>query len=243
MCENSQNVSSSHFLIRSVDRLDYWETTPSKFRVNLTKALKGSKAMISYAQIPSTYYNITPTNNVFNYGLGLLTNVQIIVPVGSYTLNDLINTIQTLLVALPNISVNFNTITNLITISSSVNFSLNFNVNNSISSVLGFSPNLVYSNSLGFTGLFVPKIYDNAIYIGCNFCAHMQNTSKLPNVSFIIPHNCNKNEIIQFYAATQFQLNPKVLDQVIGYLEFTVYNEKGEILQGLADWCMMIQII
>ena len=242
MCD-SQLVTSSHFLIRLADRNDYWSTSPSKFTINLQKPLKGSKAQISFCQIPNTYYNITTNNNSFNAGLGasVATNYQI--TPGNYTLNDLMIAIQNILAPLGTISVTFDTITELMTISNSVNFSLNFNVSNSIAKVLGFNPQISYSNALSFISYQVPKLFDSSIYISCNFCTHIQTTSSISNVSFVIPHNVNRGEIIQFYSATQFSLQPHVKNQIIGNLEFIVFNEDGKVLQNLADWSMMIQII
>jgi hypothetical protein len=56
MCENSSALPSTHFLIRSADRENYWETTASDFTINLQRSLKGSKAQISYLQLPVNYY-------------------------------------------------------------------------------------------------------------------------------------------------------------------------------------------
>lgn len=243
MCDKSQLVTSSHFLIRSADRNDYWGTTPSNFRINLDKPLKGSKAQISFCQIPNTYYNITTLNNQF-YGYSNISTpiLQTIAP-GSYTLNDLMAAIQNVLSFLGTVTVTYDTIGGLITISNTSIFYLDFNTPNSIAKPLGFNQYGTYTGLTTYTGLQPPKLFDSSIYISCNFCTHLQTTSKLKNVSFIIPHNVNRGEIIQFYSATQFALQPHVMNQTIGIIEFTVFNENGELLQNLADWSIMIQII
>ena len=242
MCD-SQLVSSSHFHIRSSDRNDYWNTTPADFTINLSKPLKGTRAQIAFCQIPATYYNITSTNNKFNGGSGDALNISFTVPIGSYNLNDLMSAIQNLLNSIGPATVVYDNITGLINISNDVSFSLDFNVDNSIASVLGFSPNKEYIDDTSFTAWQAPKLFDNAIYISCNFATHIQTTSNLKNISFLIPHNVNKGEIIQFYSSTQFALQPHVKEQTIGSVRFMVFNEKGELLQGLADWAIMIQII
>lgn len=243
MCERSQFATSSHFLIRSADRNDFWNSTPSKFSVNLSKPLKGTRAVISFLQMPATYYNITSTNNKIKADIGAVANTVYSLTPGNYTLNDLMTALQTLLTPLGVPVISFDNIANLMTIANNVNFSLDFNFDNSLSVVLGFSPLLSYSNLLSFTGQKVPKLFDSSIYIGTNFATHIQTTSKLKNVSFVIPHNVNKNEVIQFYSSTQFALYPKIKDEILGNLEFTAFNEKGELLQGLGEWQIMIEII
>lgn len=242
MCD-SQLVTSSHFHIRSADRNDYWNTTPADFTINLQKPLKGTRAQISFCQIPATYYNITSSNNKFNGGAGLSTATSYTVPIGCYNLQDLMSVIQNLLTPIGITTVTYNNITGLINITNVNPFSLNFNVSNTIAAVLGFNPSQTYSNSTSFTAWQSPKLFDNAIYISCNFATHIQTTSNLKNVSFLIPHNVNKSEIIQFYSSTQFALQPHVKEQTIGSIRLTVFDEKGELLQGLADWAIMIQII
>lgn len=242
MCD-SQFVSSSHFFIRSADREDLWNSTPSKFRINLQKSLKGSKAQISYAQLAATYYNITQYNNKINAGLGSNPSTLITITPGCYTLNELLQALQTDLSFLGTVSITFSQITNLITISNSVAFSLDTNIENSLSVAIGFPP-AQYLNNTSFTATFIPKVFDNAIYISCNFATAIQtSTSKLHNISFVIPHTANKNEIIQYYASTHFALQPRVQNQTLGYLEFSVFDERGNLLQGLGDWCLMLEII
>ena len=151
--------------------------------------------------------------------------------------------VQTILAPLGSVSVTFDIIKELMTISNSVNFSLNFNVNNSIVGALGFNPQLTYSSNTSFVGSQVPKLFDSSIYISCNFCTHIQTTSQLHNVSFVIPHNVNRGEIIQFYSSSQFALQPHIQNQTIGAVEFIVFNEEGRVLQNLADWSIMLHII
>lgn len=234
MCD-SQLVTSTHFHIRSADRNDYWNTTPSDFTINLQKPLKGTKAQISFCQIPNTYFNITNSNNKFSYD-----DVPYTVSIGCYSLQELMNAIQNLLPV--GSTVSYDSITGLIVITTINSISFDFAVNNSIAPVIGFNPNETYTGTT-LIGWQSPKLFDNAIYIGCNFATNIQTTSNLKNVSFVISHNVNKGEIIQFYSASQFNLQPRVQEQTIGSIRFTVFNEKGELLQGLADWSILIQII
>jgi hypothetical protein len=237
MCDNPY-ATSTHFLIRSSDRTDYFNENPASFKVNLATALKGSKAQISYAQIPNTYYNVTSKNNRFGVDDDLIT-----IPPGAYSLNDLMSAISNALLPYGTPTVTFNNITNLMTIALNVNFLLSFVMSNNISRLIGFNPNTERSGQQSYTGTRTPKLYDNAIYISTNFCTNIQTTSNLKNVSFVIPHNVNKGEIIQFYSSTQFALQPRVNQQTIGNIEIRVFDEHGDLLQGLGEWCIMIQIL
>lgn len=231
-------VTSTHFKIRSIDRNNFWDTTPSKFSINLSKPLKGTKAQITFCQIPNTYKNITDQNNAIEAN-----GTTYLIPTGAYTLPDLMTAIQTVLAPLGTPSVTFSPITSKMTISNGVNFTLNFNIDNSISKAIGFSPNLSYSGQNSYTGLLVPKLYDSAIYIVTNFAISIQSTSNIKNVSFVIPHNTNRSEIIQFYSASQYTFQPRVENQTLGYLEFEVRDENGRILENLGEWTIMFQIV
>lgn len=246
MCDSSQLVTSSHFMVRSVDRDNLWSDTPAKFRINLQKPLKPTLAKLDYAQIPATYYNITTNNNFIqiNMGSALAIPINYSIPPGAYTLNDLIGVLQNDLTGLinPGFSVTFSQISGRISISNDSAFTLHLENSNSPSIVLGMEP-LVYDSVFSVDGTHVPKIYDSAIYITTNFGTAIQTTTnKLHNVSFVIPHNCNRGEIIQFYSATQFDLLPLVKDQTIGYLEITLFDEYGNILQNAGEWQMMLRI-
>lgn len=233
MCDNLNVPTSSHFLIRSIDREEYYSSSPSSFRVQLSKPLRGNKAQIAFAQLGNTYYNITNKNNAIKYN-----NVLYTVPEGCYSLNELMSTIGSLLT----LTVSFDSIVGRMTIQSGVIFTLDLTIDNSICKKIGFLPQ-VYAAALSYTGSYVPKLYDNSIYIQTNFCAHIQTTSPKKNVSFVIPHTGNKGDIIFFYASSQFSLQPIIKDQTIGILEINVLDEDGDILKNLAEWQMMIQIV
>lgn len=237
MCD-SQLVTSSHFHIRSADRQNKYQTTPAEFTVNLSKPLKGSKAQLSFLQAPSSYYNVT-IYNTFGYDDSVIT-----ISPGNYSMNDLISAVNTKLSLLPvDTRLSYNQITSLMTFSGSSNFVLSFG-DNSMADILGFNPTLTYVGASTYTGSFVPKLYNNCIYMTVSFCGHIQTTTPyLNNVSFVIPHNVNRSEIIQFYSSTQFALQPKVKDQTIGTVDIRVFDENGNQLQGLGDWAMMLHII
>ena len=238
MCDSSQYVNNTHILIRSMDRTDFWGQTTSNFKLTLSKPQKGSKCQLSYCQLTNTYYNIKNSNkylvvNGNNYSLD----------VGTYTLNSLMAALQNLLVDEGAFTITFSTLTNLITIDGGHVFTMNLNIPNSIAKVIGFNPYATYAGRSSYTGTNLPKIYDNAVYINVNFANNIQTSSQLKNVSFVIPNNKNIGEVVEFYSNTQFSLQPRVQNQTIGDVQIQVFDEEGELLVGLGEWCMMIQIL
>ena len=178
MCDNPSNLPSTHFLVRSADRENYWETTSSDFTINLQRSLKGQKAQISYLQLPVSYYNVTQNNNTFTANVVDAAETTINITPGSYNVSDIITALQTAMSFLGTMTISLNPITFLFTISCNNIFYMNFNVNNSIARLLGFNPNLTYEDQLSYTAQNPPKLFDNAIYISCNFSTTIQTTTK-----------------------------------------------------------------
>jgi hypothetical protein len=241
MCDNYNYIinqpNCSHILLRSVDRDDYFNTSPSNFQVQLSKPVRANRAQISYAHIPNTYYNITNKNNKF-----LLNTVQQSMPPGCYSLNELIAELSIILNTIGVSNITFNSISNLLTIGLDVNFSIDFNVDNSLANKVGFLK-FNYTGANTYTGSYVPKIYENCIYINTNFCTHIQTTSPNKNISFVIPNTVNKGEIIQFYSSTQFNLQPIIANQTIGIIQLQLLDENGDQLINIGDWQIMIQLV
>ena len=225
-------MDNHHFYIQSEDREDYNNTSPANFRVALSRELNPHCIEVSFCQLPNTFYNITASNNNF-----LFNNVPQTITPGCYTLSEAL----TEFASVTGLTVGYNDITNLITISAGANFSLNFNVQNSIGKLLGFKT-ILYSAQNSYTGTFGPKIYHSAVYISLNIGNGVLTSSGLKNVSFVIPNNVNKSELIQFYARTQFSLAPNVKKNGIQHFEVRVFDEKGNELQGLSDWSLLIKL-
>lgn len=228
----------SHFTINSKDRDDYYLGNPASFRVSLPKPIKVECAKLSSAQIPNTFYNVTANNNKItansvNYGLSP----------GCYSLNDLTQALQALLAPLGTVTVSYDNIAGFVTITNSVAFSLTFGAN-SVAKLIGFNPGLTFTGQTSYTGTLTPKVYSSAVYIGSNLGTAIQTTCRQrPDYTFVIPNTCNKGEIMQFNALTQFDLRPRVKSNFLSVLEFVVYDEDGNQLQGLADWNMTIQVL
>lgn len=220
-----------HIYINSKDREDRDNTSPANFRIKLYKEVNPKCAELSYALIPNTFYNITSVNK--NYGFNM---VQQTIPEGCYTLNELLQYIanQTAL------TIAYDDITNNITISSNVDFSLDFS-NTELGGMLGFQKR-GYAEQPTYTAEFGPRAYCSAIFIDTNLGSGVINSGDHQNSTFTIPVNVNKSEIIQFYSKTQFSISPKVRENGIQFLEIKLRDEYGQILSGLSDWSCMIKL-
>lgn len=229
-CKCDVGVKQIYF--SSKNREDYNNTNPNKCAIKIKSPFYSKKAKLSFAQIPSTYYNITNRKNQFQFN-----SVNYTVSPGNYNLNELISELTTLIGG----TITFNVQSFLLSVAQPLNFDLNFNIPNTIGYILGFgNSNNTGSNS--YTGNYLPKLYNNSIFCITSIgSAPIQTSSNLSNVSFVIPHNVNKGEIIQFYNHTQFDIFPNVESLISNYVEFYFYDEEGELIQNLGDWVLMIQ--
>lgn len=220
----------NHFYINSEDREDWNNTNPASFRANLYKQLNPRCIELSFAQIPNTWYNVTLKNNRI-----WVDDVLYTITPGSYTLNDIL---QALANSTP-LTFAYNDITNKILISGAAIFEIDFSLPFSMNKLLGFK-NIFYSGATSYLGTFGPKLYDTAVFISTNLNQGVVMTSPLKNCTFVIPVNTNKSEVVQFYSKTQFSISPKVHE--INFLDIRVFDEAGDLLEGMSDWSMMIKI-
>lgn len=224
-----------HFLINSCDRDDI-NTIPANCRINLPKLINPICAELSFAQIPNTYYNINTSNNAIGTGV----TTYFITP-GCYSLTDLLQALATLLNSITP-TITYDDITNKISISAPLAFTLDFTVPNSLYHKLGFRK-IIYEDSTLYTASFGPHVFDNFIFININDIPGgvMTSNKNMYNASFVVPNICNKSEIIQFYAHSQFYLNPRVNTSNLQYLDIKIHDSDGRLLDGLSDWSMMIK--
>lgn len=223
---------NNHFFIQSEDREDYNNTTPANFRIMLQNEINPKCIEVSFAQLPNTFYNITAANNSFLYNAA-----PFAVTPGCYTLQEVLLEITNL----TGLTIGYDDITNKITILSGVVFSLNFNVQNTIAKAIGFKT-ILYSGAAMYVSSFGPKIYQSAVYVSMSIGTGILTSSGLKNVTCVIPNNVNKSELIQFYSRSQFSLAPNVKQNGLQYFEVRVFDEKGNELIGLSDWCLLIKL-
>lgn len=228
--------TTHQLFINSSDREDYQNTTPANCRINIQKLVNPHCIELSFAQIPCTFYNINSTNNKFN-----IDDTIYQVPVGSYGLNDLLQAMADAVSGF--LTVQYNDVTNKITLSASTTFTIDFTVANSIYSKIGFL-HKPYSGSNSYTATHGPKLYDSAIFINVNEipAGCVTSNSTVRNASFVVPVNVNMGEIIQFYAHSQFSLQPRVHQANLQHFDIKFYNDQGVQLEGLSDWVLMLKI-
>lgn len=226
-----------HLLLNSEDREDRYNTNPANCRIQIPKLINPRCIELSFMTVPVTFYNINNTNNIF-----AVNGTQFAVPIGCYSLTDLLQTLATLLNAITPV-INYDDVTNLITIAAPANFTINLGVNNSLADKLGFLPQL-YSGTNTYTATFGPKLYDTCIYINIAGipAGVITSNSNLPNATFVVPINVNKSEVAQFYSHSQFYINPKVSTSDLQYFDIRFLDTKGMQIQGLSDWTMMVKI-
>lgn len=231
-------MQTHHLYLSSIDREDS-NSDPANCRITISKALSPKCISLSFAMVPCTWYNITSRNNQFEVDATTYT-----VPPGCYTLSDLMQAIADLLVAF-HVSVSYDdTASRMIIATTDPFININFNVSNSIASKIGFKK-ILYSDAQSYTSSFVPKLYENSIFISINNiqsgCITSQNKN-IQNSTFIVPVNVNKSEILQFYQHSQFNLTPKVHDTV-NYFDVRFYDDSGYLLENLGEWSLMLQLM
>ena len=219
-----------NLLIRSQDRENYNSTNPANFSITTPRAIVATCIELLFAEISNTYYNITSKNNNITIN-GILYTLT----AGNYNLLELLNALTTL----TGDAFSYNDITSKITISHGVAKTLDFSGNNTMYKVLRFKPQL-YGASLTHISDYPPKIFSNFVYITLNLASNIMTTSRAINhVSFVIPNHSNKNEINFFLKHSAFSLRPQSKEP-IHKLDITIRDEDGFILEGLADWCLML---
>lgn len=139
--------------IRAVDRdAARFGSSDSNFFVRTTKMPKVSRIQIQNAMLPLTFYNINTSNNSIIFDDGTLRLVTL--TPGSYTSAQLISAMKVAMDAVSILvyTITLNTITQKITISSTVNFSIDFtSQTSSLSKMLGFNQ-VIYSGVNTYTG-------------------------------------------------------------------------------------------
>jgi hypothetical protein len=230
-------MNSYHSLfLQSINRTNYTDQ-PSFCEIDLPKNIHVGKCVeLSMALIPNTFYNVNSRNNSIQ-----INSVNQSLLTGNYTLNEFLSSLASLFPV--GTIVNYDDQKNLVLISNDTPFTFSLDVPNSMYKLLGFEKKN-YPSASDFTGLFGPKLYSTCIFVIIdNFTSCVLTSSEnLNNVSFIIPNNVNKGDIIQFYSKTQFSLNPNLKNQDLKHLTVKFYDENGYLLEGLSDWSLALKL-
>lgn len=195
---------SNQFVINSKDRTS---GTSTNFVISFGSAQNAGGLKLVSAQIPNTIYNITSDNNILDFddGGGAITAT---VPVGSYTITNLLSTLKTLMDAASApqnalvFTLTLSNITHFVTIAATGNFSLLFatgaNVANTIRQQIGFAGTDV-AGSATYTGTLVPRVSE-PFYLQIRITELRDGVvdTGANDSDFNIPINVNSGEIIAY---------------------------------------------
>ena len=227
-----------HLIIKSQDRQDWSNTTPSKFSIQLDSRIiinKCTRMKLVSAELCNTFWNINNSNNSF-----IINSVIYTFPPGSYSLNDLLTAMGILLnTTYPSMTFAYNTLTSNITIANSSNFTLDLtNASSKFYQVLGFLPQL-YSGANNYTGVFTPTI--DSLYFTINFDigAHVQSSNGYKS-TFVIFNNVNKNNYIMFNDRTNYEHYTRIQDQLQNTINIELRDCNNNLLQGASEWVCML---
>lgn len=231
-------------IISSIDRSS---GTSERFTISFQSFYSQTSVQLIYAQIPNSIYNVNQYNDtlLINEGAG-----DIVIPIsnGHYNITQYLSELQNQLNALGTLTytVMGNLITNKITISSSGNFDLLFNNNQSNESykLLGFDK----ADYTGTNSYITPNVFN------MNYITHItvKMSAEIPDriygsndsvSSFIIPIDVVFGETIQFREKDYYNtLNYYTTPTNLSHVTIGLYDQHGRplILNGL-DWECMLQ--
>lgn len=223
--------------------------TYSNFLLPLGGIKLSGKYVLRTAYIPNSSYNINSSNNQLYFTISSTAKTASI-PVGYYDQLTLPSAVQTAMNAVSSgFTVSFNATPSTITIANATSFVLNnSNALNSIASILGFTPvDTTAGTSTTSTG-----ILDLSPLMSFNINISDQNnvqivinngsTSSVNATTFIVP-------VIQDTGFVVYYEPKDRLQQIINFgqpmtaLEITVTDDKGNNVNLLADWYIIIDPI
>src|SRR5690606_17819944 len=202
--------------------------------LKIPERLKGDYCLEYFTFIHSIH-NITSSNNKLN-----VNGNEITVTPGQYEEEDLASYLDSELKDLnPNYEVIFNPIQHTFTFSLTDTFTLNFNISNSIASVLGFSET-EYSGAESYTGNFADVFVNKFILIKV-IDNNANNIHGSPNIvtSFYIPLDNEFGKVIhykpKFYPEQKINLNN------INEIELEFRDHEQKIISLTTHWYMFLR--
>jgi hypothetical protein len=238
--------SSSQQLYTKIDssqRLNYTNTNPANFIVNLRQVIQGNWRLCQ-VYMPSTNYNISTTNNRIPFIDNGVPKTATLTP-GYYTSNSTL--LNELALQMTIASAGFGVYTCVqsilplrLTISSTQPFQLLFGSANSCSA----------ANVLGFLPVDSPMATSQEAVNGCNlaqvrsFNIRVNNQAQFydttgRNCTFMVPIIGNSNEICIYEPSMQFSQRI-CFDQPTSVLNIQVVDENGVTLGLCADWYFIL---
>lgn len=243
MCDETYG-GSNYLFISSRDRQQWNTQTPADFTVNLQKQINLKPyvtAELVNVILPNTYNNVTVVNNTFQ-----VNGVTYTIPTGSYDLLTYLSTMQGLVTpTIPTFKVQYNTISNNITISATPTFTFNPTIS-FLYKNLAFMDQ-TYSGSNSYTSMYAPSIDTPMFQIKMSMLGQTVTGSLSQpqfhsrGCTFIIPNTVNIGDYVFFDANTQYTMTTKSWIQILTSINVSLRNMEGMELENVADWQMTLR--
>ena len=192
----------------------------------------------------NAFYNINTGNNIFYYSLSSNINatLTIQIPIGQYTISNLISTLNTSLNS--NIVLTYSNTTFKITFTSSAYTFIIRSGSNNCLNVLGFSSATSQSNNTKSTKL-INLSGVQVIYLSLSNIKLSSNASKSSTTNNIL-ESINVDSMIgntqSFYNMTNTRY--KISDNYLNFIDVKLYDEYNRLLDfNNVDWYLNISVI
>lgn len=207
----------------------------SNFTVKLTKHLNNVIAVqLLQATIPFSWYIINDSNNTFNWSKTDSTNVNTIIPEGSYSSHQIAETLSNQMsLSGQNISVEYDSATDKFTFTSSTVFTIQ-PMNDQLKKILGYDVLSAPTPATSISTNKSPMVTgDNCINLSIeNLFLDVQSTSNLSNSTIQIPITSNPRGVIYYQNADEDDVIPFQVDCDLSELKIRLSYFDGAKLGG-----------
>lgn len=261
---NNNYIKEEYLLIDSRDRNQTVYPNPNNYQIDLTEEYKDIKSVsLISSNVPKSQYLINTSNNILNFVDSNSNEFEVQIPVGNYTISELTTQLQSSLNLIGSnntFTVNADSKTNKVTISSSAGFQLLFNggtenynnstrniyKENSIGKTLGFS----MTDLIGLTSYTSQNQYNlngpTYVLLHINELNNLDGIqSSIKNAFAKIPLDTNQNEYKFFKESNDYivitEFNPPLARLAELNIRFLNYDNTDYDFGGL-DHTFLLKI-
>lgn len=193
------------------------------------------------ATVPYSFYNVNSSNNIFTYDYVGGPQLTFTVPVGNYTIYQILSHINT---NWTNFTCSYNSITNKVTLSNPSQFTI---YSGGFAKLLGFSQN-AYPTGTPYTttsNVCVNLYTITQIQIETNLLTYnvsnTQNKTNNRNILASIPVGCAPFGLIVYENTSQYKTNLYVGE--FNFVDIRLIDNNGNIIDmNGCDFCMTLQL-
>lgn len=232
-------MSSKRYLF--IDSSDNRLTGHNDIEINLTQGIKASKVELLHFSVPNTFYNINSSNNTFDFDVASTVTVT----PGSYTLAQLLTEIETQMQAVTaTYTATVSSITGRVTIQDTAPaaFNLDFSVNNSMGTILGFDHSAL-SGSASYTGSYPPDISDNEIFIeltGNVGTSYATSNNGHQNPTFIVPNDQDIGGIVFWNKSEKYEQKHQLFGSILQHIRIRLTDKNNRSLENVGNFNMLL---